>query len=242
MLLTPTAGSAHVGSFSRPGCLSDAEGPGTVGEHADLGLQQHEPDQRGDGDAGGDGRGEDGAEEPMPRRCLSASTARPMPSAMPIGTVMSANTNVSPSAWWNSFDCEHVDSTGASRRRSCLPLKRRAQVQAEPDGAAERVEDEHAEDHEGGQQEDEGAAAPPGSLVRLTSGLLALARDGVEAVAVTGLGVDEDAPRPRRGPSTSLVRATTRASSGSDAGDQRLVAQRLDEPDRRGERTLAGRA
>ena len=39
---------------------------------------------------------------PMPRRYLSASTARPMPRASPSGTVISANLNVTKSASWNS--------------------------------------------------------------------------------------------------------------------------------------------
>ena len=41
----------------------------------------------------------------IPRRCLSASTARPSPITRPAGTVMSAKRKVTPREWRNSLDC-----------------------------------------------------------------------------------------------------------------------------------------
>ena len=40
---------------------------------------------------------------PMPRRYLSASTARPTPARTPSGTVIRAKRNVTPRAFWNSM-------------------------------------------------------------------------------------------------------------------------------------------
>ena len=41
---------------------------------------------------------------PIPRRCLSASTARPTPNTSPSGTVIIANLAVTHNACWNSDD------------------------------------------------------------------------------------------------------------------------------------------
>ena len=67
---------------------------------------------------------------PMPRRYLSASTARPTPSASPSGTVMSANLNVTKRASWNSLlrPRRRIDPTRWTG--SCSPERRSASGRA----------------------------------------------------------------------------------------------------------------
>ena len=105
-----------------------------------CGLQQQEPDQRGDGHAGGDRRGEDRAEDADAAQVLvgqhrQADAERPAP----IGTVISAKRNVSPSACWNS-------SLRNTSTYCCQPASRQllaggvAPLVAEPHRPAQRVE------------------------------------------------------------------------------------------------------
>ena len=83
----------------------------------------------------------------MPRRYLSASTARPTPSTRPIGTVSRANFTVTQRACWNSL--LRATSTYWSHPFDVAVVALRVAAHlAEPDRPPERVHDEHRQDHE----------------------------------------------------------------------------------------------
>ncbi len=102
MLLSATAGSAVSGSRSRPGFFSAGIQSLNRSDSTPIsGCSNTNQTRLATATLVATVLENTVRKKPMPRRCLSASTARPMPRRSPIGTVITANLTDTMSASWN---------------------------------------------------------------------------------------------------------------------------------------------
>ena len=105
-MLSPTAGSAQVPSLSRPGFFDAGKMPEKRSDSSPTwGCSRTNQISEATATLVTTVEEKIVRNTPMPRRCLSANTARPTPPMIPAGTVRSASWKVLPNACWNSELC-----------------------------------------------------------------------------------------------------------------------------------------
>ena len=127
-----------------------------VGEHADLGLQQHEPHQAGHRHAGGDGAGEDGAEDADAAQVLVGQHGQADAEHEARGHGERHQLQRHAERVLELAALEHVEvPTPALHRGTCVPVTSQLEV-ALLDGPHQRVDRPHRDQREAGQQHRDG--------------------------------------------------------------------------------------
>ncbi len=233
-MLTATAGRAHLPSLSRPGFFSAGKvPPNRSGRMPTCGCNSTNQISEATAMLVATVDENSVRNTPLPRRCLSASTARPMPRARPIGTVINAKRERVAQRVAELEAVEHVDVLPPPGAHDAVLAGVVAAQVAEPDRPAERVEDEHAEDEHRRHEHDDRQRqvtqlAPPAATalrangVRLDRGQDLVSHGAPQRSRRTG----GDGPRADRGRRPRRRRASPRRARAARSGERRWPRRR----------------